>query len=219
MEVELLDFVRECKQLAKQALGKHAGEPASGGFTRWKHVVLHCIRIEEDHSYRELVDRVALMKTVCEVLDLDPDDLPDPSTLCKSFDRFKMWVWQQLLRRSAQQLPTSVHAAIDGTYFERTQPSFHYRRRSGREIQTLKAQSWSIHTLRPALTSSPPPSGGMIPWLACRSPVGTRATCDIPLPTRATTRTRFVTSSERTTCSRSFDTVCTRGTITPTTRG
>lgn len=28
MEVSLLDFVHECKQLAKQALGKHAGELA-----------------------------------------------------------------------------------------------------------------------------------------------------------------------------------------------
>jgi hypothetical protein len=92
MEVSLLDFVQECRHLAKQALGKHAGEPASGGFARWKHVVLQCIRIEDDHSYRELVDRVVLIKAVCDELDLDPDDLPDPSTLCKSFDRFEMWV-------------------------------------------------------------------------------------------------------------------------------
>ncbi len=117
---------------------KHAGEPASGGFARWKHVVLHCIRIEGDHSYRELIDRVALMEAVCDELELDPDDLAKPSTLCKSFDRFEMWVWRQLLRASAQQLPTSGHASIDGTYFERTQPPFHYRRRPGRQIQMLK---------------------------------------------------------------------------------
>ena len=139
MEVSLLDFVQECRRLSKQALGKRAGEPASGGFARWKHVVLHCIRIEDDYSYRELVDRVALMETICDELGLDPDNLPNPSTLCKSFDRFEMWVWRQLLRASTQQLPISGHAAIDGTYFERTQPSFHYRRRSGHEIQTLKA--------------------------------------------------------------------------------
>jgi IS5 family transposase len=139
MEIKLLDFVQECKRLAKQALGKRAGEPASGGFARWKHLVLHCIRIEDEYSYRELVDRVALMDAVCEVLELDPDELPKPSTLCKAFDRLKMWVWRQLLRVSAQQLPTSGHGAIDATYFERTQPSFHYRRRSGRTIQTLKA--------------------------------------------------------------------------------
>ena len=70
MEVKLLDFVRECKRLAKQALGNRAGEPASGGFARWKHVVLHCIRIEDGYTYRELVDRVALMSDLCDVLEL-----------------------------------------------------------------------------------------------------------------------------------------------------
>jgi hypothetical protein len=63
MEVSLLDFVRECKQLAKQALGKHAGEPASGGFARWKHVVIHCTRLEDNHTYREVVDRTCEMET------------------------------------------------------------------------------------------------------------------------------------------------------------
>ncbi len=53
MEVDILDFVEQCRYLAKQALGKHAGEPASGGFARWIHVVLHCFRLEEEHSFRE----------------------------------------------------------------------------------------------------------------------------------------------------------------------
>ena len=139
MEVALLDFVRQCKRLAKQALGKHAGEPARGGFARWKHVVLHCIRLQENYTYRELIDRVTLMEAVCELLEFDPEELPDPSTVCKAFDRFKMWVWRQLLRASAQQLPTSGHGSIDGTYFERTSPSYHYWRRSDRTIQTMKA--------------------------------------------------------------------------------
>lgn len=78
-----------------------SSEPASGGFTRWKHVVPHCIRIEDGYTYGELADRVALISDVCDALNLESDDLSKPSTLCKSFDRFKMWVCQQLLRRSA----------------------------------------------------------------------------------------------------------------------
>ncbi len=31
MEVDLLDFVEQCRQLVKQALGKHAGEPPAAG--------------------------------------------------------------------------------------------------------------------------------------------------------------------------------------------
>jgi hypothetical protein len=55
VEVDLLDFVETFKRLAKQALGKHAGEPATGGFARWKHVVIHGFRREEEHSFRETV--------------------------------------------------------------------------------------------------------------------------------------------------------------------
>ena len=89
MEIDLLDFVEQCRRLAKQALGKHAGEPASGGFARWVHVVLHCIRLEEGHSYRETPNRLKYMTEIRDVLGLDRDDLPDYSTIYKSFDRLK----------------------------------------------------------------------------------------------------------------------------------
>lgn len=85
-----------------------------------------CIRLEDNHTYREVVDRISLTSAVCDFLELGSDELPKPSTLCKAFDRFKMWVWRQLLHASAQQLPTSGHVTINGTYFERTSPSFHY---------------------------------------------------------------------------------------------
>ena len=71
-------------------LGKHAGEPASGGFARWKHVVLHCFRLEDGHSYRETPNRLNYMAEIRNVLGLDRDDLPDYSTIYKSFDRLKM---------------------------------------------------------------------------------------------------------------------------------
>ena len=35
MEVDLLGFVEQCRDLAKQAIGKHVGDPASGGIARW----------------------------------------------------------------------------------------------------------------------------------------------------------------------------------------
>ena len=31
MEIDILDFVEECRHLAKQALGKHAGSPPAAG--------------------------------------------------------------------------------------------------------------------------------------------------------------------------------------------
>ncbi|EMA07272.1 IS5 family transposase [Haloarcula marismortui] len=138
MEVDLLDFVEQCQHLVKQALGKHAGEPASGGFARWKHVVLHCLRFEDGHSYRETPNRLKYMAEIRDVLSLDRDDLPDYSTIYKSFDRLKMWVWRALLRVSAQQHPQSGHAALDSTFFDRRSASSYYRQRSGSNVQTLK---------------------------------------------------------------------------------
>ena len=138
MEVDLLDFVEQCRHLAKQALGKHAGEPASGGFARWKHVVLHCFRLEDGHSYRETPNRLKYMTEICDALGLDPDDLPEFTTIYKSFDRLEMWVWRALLRVSAQQHPQSGHAALDSTFFDRRSASSYYRQRSGSNVQTLK---------------------------------------------------------------------------------
>ncbi|GAD52477.1 LOW QUALITY PROTEIN: putative transposase [Halarchaeum acidiphilum MH1-52-1] len=147
MEVDILDFVEQCR-LVKQALGKHAGEPTSSGFTR-KHVVLHCLRLEEDHSYRETPNRLKYMAEIRDGLGLDRNDLPEYTTIYKSFDRLKMWVWRALLRVSAQQHPQSGHAALDSPFFDRRSASSYYRQRSGSDVQILKA---TILTDRGSLT-------------------------------------------------------------------
>jgi len=138
MEVDILDFAEQCRDLAKQALGKHAGEPASGGFARWIHVVLHCFRLEEEHSFRETPNRLKYIAEMRDILDLDQADLPDYTTIYKSFDQLKMWVWRALLRVSAQQHPQSGHVALDSTFFDRRSASSYYRQRPGSTVQTLK---------------------------------------------------------------------------------
>jgi IS5 family transposase len=138
VEVDLLDFVEWFKRLAKQALGRHAGEPATGGFARWKHIVIHGFRLEEEHSFRETANRLAYMGDIRDVLELDRSDVPDHTTLNKSFDRFEMWVWRALLRVSAQQHPQSGFAALDSTFFDRGHASAHYLDRSNRTVETMK---------------------------------------------------------------------------------
>ena len=85
MEIDLLDFVEQCRQLVKQALGKHASEPDSGGFAGRKHVVLHCFRVEDGHSYHETPNRQKYIAEVPKDFNLDRDDLPDHTTIYKSF--------------------------------------------------------------------------------------------------------------------------------------
>lgn len=81
MELDIFDFIEQCRHLAEQALGKHAGEPASGGSARWIHVVLHCFRVEETHSYREAPNRLQYMAEPRHALELDPDEIPDHTTI------------------------------------------------------------------------------------------------------------------------------------------
>ncbi len=138
VEVDLLDFMRICKRLTIQALGEDAGKPAEGGLARWKHVVIHCYRLEEGYSYRETENRLRCFAELREILELDLNDVPDYSTIYKSFDRFNMAVWRALLRVSAEQHPQSGHVALDSTFFECGYASKYYLQRSDRDIQKLK---------------------------------------------------------------------------------
>jgi hypothetical protein len=78
------------------------------GLTRWKHVVIHCYRLEDNHSYRETENRLRCFSELREVLKLDLSDVPDYSTIYKSFDRLEMRACRALLRVkwSAKELST-----------------------------------------------------------------------------------------------------------------
>ena len=139
MSVDLLGFVTRCKRITKQALGRHAGEPASGGFARWVHVTIHCLQIEEGYTYREVVNRLQYNVEVSDALGIDPENVPEFTTIYRSFDRYVMGVWRALLRASAWQLPRSGHAAIDSTFFDRFHASRHYATRVDRTVERLKS--------------------------------------------------------------------------------
>ncbi|EMA56611.1 ISH9-type transposase [Halococcus thailandensis JCM 13552] len=51
-EVDLLDFVKTNKRLVRQASGTNAGE-STNGLARWKHVIIHCYRLEDDHIHSD----------------------------------------------------------------------------------------------------------------------------------------------------------------------
>nr|WP_234402814.1 hypothetical protein [Halarchaeum acidiphilum] len=66
MAVALLNLVEKALRVAKQALGNH--------------IVAHCIRKEEGHTFTELIDRFGLMPEVCDRLGIHTEALPDPTT-------------------------------------------------------------------------------------------------------------------------------------------
>ena len=78
------------------------------------------------------------MPHILAEIGLEEGDLPDHSTLVKSFDRFQMKIWRVLLRLSAQLHDLSGRAAIDATFFDPENASKHYCRRTNYRVQTLK---------------------------------------------------------------------------------
>ena len=92
MGVALLGLVETALRVAKQALGKRADNPVSGGLAREAHVVARVIRKEEGHSYAGLVDQLSLMPDVCDRLGISSDAPPDPTTFYHSFDRYALYI-------------------------------------------------------------------------------------------------------------------------------
>ena len=113
-------------------------DPAGNGFADWKHLTLHFLRVHMDATYRELVDWASEMDRVRALLQLSRWGFPAPSTLCRSFERVPTRVWRQLLDRAAARCDPGDHGAVDATFFDRETASSHYRRRSDRDIRTLK---------------------------------------------------------------------------------
>jgi IS5 family transposase len=103
-----------------------------------------------DAEHEEIIDWAEEMERIRFILGLRRGEFPAPSTLCKVFKRTPMSVWQQLLRRSAELLDQSGHAAIDATYFDRQQASAHYLKRTGRSIRTIQA-TFLIDTAKGAI--------------------------------------------------------------------
>jgi len=111
---------------------------AVGGFDDYAVVSLHCLRLYLVKPYRDALDLLSEMPQILAEICLETADLPDHSTLVKTFDRIKMAVWRVLLRLSAQLHDTSGHAAMDATFFDREHASNHYCRRTNYRVQTLK---------------------------------------------------------------------------------
>lgn len=137
----LLRFMRQTVALAQKltdAAVMQVSHPAGNGFAGWKHVVLLYLRGHMSAEYEEIIDWAEEMGRIRRLLGLQRGEFPAPSTLCKAFKRASMWVWRQLLRRSAELPNHNGHAAIDATYFDRQQASAHYLQRTGRTVRTIQ---------------------------------------------------------------------------------
>jgi IS5 family transposase len=132
----LLRFVEQAMHLARRAVARYSSRFSKRRYTLHQHIVLLCLKVRKNTTYRTLLDELIEMPRIREAIDLD--ELPSPSTLCKAFNRLDMAVWRVLLNLSITLLPTSGVVGIDASGFDRSHASKHYTKRTKLTIQQLK---------------------------------------------------------------------------------
>ena len=132
----LLRFVEEAFQLAQRAVARYSSKFSKQRYTLHQHIVLLCLKVRKDTTYRTLLDELIEMPRIRDAINLA--ELPAPSTLCKAFDRLDMTVWRVLLNLSVSLLPTNGVAGIDASGFDRSHASKHYTKRAELTIQQLQ---------------------------------------------------------------------------------
>jgi hypothetical protein len=194
-------FTEELVSLA-QSYSDDADEAAAtfwgGSFAQYAMIALHGLRILLDESYEMTIDRLEVMPPILDIVGLEPDDLPHPSTLNKWFDKIRIDVWRVLLRQSAQLHDPSDHVAVNATYNDRSRASKHYYQRTNCRFQTLEAtklvdtEPQAILDVHCTTTKE-----GSDARSVRNSPVGSRASCVFSPPTKAMTVSSYVRNFER----------------------
>ncbi len=101
--------------------------------------MIFLLRIFLNETYEMIIDRLEVMPPILEIIGLEPEDLPHPSTLSKWFYKIVMQVWRVLLRQSVQLHEPSFHVAVDATYYERSPASKHYCDHIDYRVQKVEA--------------------------------------------------------------------------------
>jgi IS5 family transposase len=132
----LLRFVEQAYHLARRAVARDSSKFSKRRYTLHQHIVLLCLKVRKNTTYRTLLDELIEMPRIRSAIDLE--ELPSPSTLCKAFNRLDMAVWRVLLNLSITLLPTNGVVGIDASGFDRSHASKHYTKRTKLTIQQLK---------------------------------------------------------------------------------
>ena len=133
---QLLRFVEQAMHLARRAVARYSSKFSKRRYTLHQHIVLLCLKVRKNTTYRTLLDELIEMPRIRKAIDLE--ELPSPSTLCKAFNRLGMVVWRVLLNLSVTLLPTNGVVGIDASGFDRSHASKHYTKRTKLTIQQLK---------------------------------------------------------------------------------
>jgi len=89
---QILRFTEKAIHLARRAVSRYSSKFSKHRYTLPQHVVLLCLKVRKNTTYRGLLDELIEMPRIRQALGLT--ELPTPSTLCKAFNRLDMAVWR-----------------------------------------------------------------------------------------------------------------------------
>src|SRR6056297_252173 len=86
---QILRFTEKAIHLARRAVSRYSSKFSKQRYTLPQHVVLLCLKVRKNTTYRGLLDELIEMPRIRRVLELaELAELAAPSTLCKAFDLF-----------------------------------------------------------------------------------------------------------------------------------
>jgi IS5 family transposase len=133
---QLLQSVEQAIHLAQRSVSRYSSKFSKQRYTLHQHIVLHCLKVRKDTTYRTLLDEFIEIPRIRNAIGLT--EIPDLSTLCKAFHRLDIAVWRVLLNLSISLLPNTGIVGIDASGFDRNHASKHYTKRAKLIIQQLK---------------------------------------------------------------------------------
>ena len=133
---QLLRFVDQAFHLAQRAVARYSSKFSKRRYTLHQHIVLLCLKVRKNTTYRTLLDELIEMPCIRRAIDLDK--FPSHSTLSKAFNRLDMAVCRVLLDLSVALRPTNGGIGIDPSGFDRSHASKHYTKRTKLTIQQFK---------------------------------------------------------------------------------
>lgn len=141
MPSHITRFMDKAVSLAKEtavARPAPALQRGDGGYVEW--VLLHILAYKEQESgtYRSVVDTLKVLGPILEFLEVDGDDNPQPSTLCKAMDAMMMALLRALLEQTSTLFDLGDVAAINRASFDRIAASRRYARRTDYRFLAVK---------------------------------------------------------------------------------
>ncbi len=109
--------------LARRAVTRYFSKFSKQRDILHQHIVLLCLKIRKNTTYRTLLDELIEMPRIRSVLNLE--ELSSPSTLCKAFNRLDILFCGFFSITESHFLPATGVVGIDASGFDRSHASKH----------------------------------------------------------------------------------------------